>query len=95
MAPDGNNTKQVQVLKEISSSWANWVWMGHIQKEDAWYYYQSTVKRSLEYLLLATTLMEDECRSIKHLALTATLNATELASDFPWCVFSRPSEYMG
>eukprot|EP00957_Ditylum_brightwellii_P061886 4696518-Ditylum_brightwellii.AAC.1 len=39
VAPDENNTKQVQVLKDILSSWANWVQMGHIQKEDAWYYY--------------------------------------------------------
>eukprot|EP00957_Ditylum_brightwellii_P030631 2321216-Ditylum_brightwellii.AAC.1 len=39
--------------------------------------------------------MEDECRSIEHPALTAALNATEMASNFPWCILSGPSEYMG
>eukprot|EP00957_Ditylum_brightwellii_P092537 7046939-Ditylum_brightwellii.AAC.1 len=93
--PDGNNANQVQFLREISSSWADQVQTDHIQKEDIWYYYQSTMKRSLEYPLLATTLTEDECRSIKHPALTATLNATGLASNFLWHVLSGTSEYMG
>eukprot|EP00957_Ditylum_brightwellii_P174904 13317750-Ditylum_brightwellii.AAC.1 len=92
LAPDGNNKKQVEVLKEIPRGWADRIRMGHIKKDDAWYYYQSTVMKSSEYSLLATTLTQEECRSIENLTLTVALESAGLPSKFPRKVMCRPSQ---
>eukprot|EP00957_Ditylum_brightwellii_P161785 12317965-Ditylum_brightwellii.AAC.1 len=58
MAPDGNNTTQVKELSKITSQWANRVRSGYIKKKDTWHYYSTTIKKSVEYPLVATTLGE-------------------------------------
>eukprot|EP00957_Ditylum_brightwellii_P130684 9969616-Ditylum_brightwellii.AAC.2 len=95
MAPDRNNKKQVQVLKDIIRNWADWVRSGHIREEYAWFYYQSTVKKSLEYPLLATILTAAECTLIKFPALSVALKSAGLASNFPWDVLYNPQEHLG
>eukprot|EP00957_Ditylum_brightwellii_P173356 13198823-Ditylum_brightwellii.AAC.1 len=39
LAPDGNNKTQVAELMKVVANWVDRVWLGHIRKEDAWYYY--------------------------------------------------------
>eukprot|EP00957_Ditylum_brightwellii_P195111 14866448-Ditylum_brightwellii.AAC.1 len=53
------------------------------------------VSRCLEYLLLATTLTEEQCTSIEAPALKVALQGSGLASNFPWLVLFRSSRYMG
>ena len=45
--------------KAITTSWYNRVRTGHIRKVDAWYYFQSTFKMSLEYPLVETAMTKN------------------------------------
>eukprot|EP00957_Ditylum_brightwellii_P011042 837156-Ditylum_brightwellii.AAC.1 len=95
LAPDGNNKTQVAEFKKVVANWMVRVWSGHIRKEDAWYYYQTTWSKSLEYPLLATTLTEKEYRSIEAPALKTALQCSGTASNLPQRVLFEPSKYMG
>jgi hypothetical protein len=95
IAPDGNNEEQVKQLRKKTEQWADRVRSGHLPKTDAWYYLQSTIKRSLLYPLLATTLTEKECKHIEAPALAAGLQAAGLPSNLPRSVVYGPDEYLG
>eukprot|EP00957_Ditylum_brightwellii_P152459 11605870-Ditylum_brightwellii.AAC.1 len=69
MSPNGNSKVQVEKLEEKTKQWADRVRSGHIKIGDAWHYYQTTIQKSLEYPLLATTISEKDCRRIKQPAL--------------------------
>ena len=56
IAPDGNSEVQVKELRKKTEQWADRVRSGHLPKADAWHYLHTTIKRSLLYPLLATTL---------------------------------------
>eukprot|EP00957_Ditylum_brightwellii_P202996 15332764-Ditylum_brightwellii.AAC.1 len=79
----------------VVANWVDRVWSGHIRKEDAWYYYQTTLSKLLEYPLLATTLTEKECRSIEAPALKMAIQCSGTASNLHWCVLFGSSKCMG
>eukprot|EP00957_Ditylum_brightwellii_P187297 14264619-Ditylum_brightwellii.AAC.1 len=56
-------------MSKLTNRWAARVQLGYIQKEDAWHYFQMTIKKSLEYPLVAISLTEDECKRIESPAL--------------------------
>ena len=58
ISPAGSSNEQKKQLMTITTAWYDRVRSGHIIKADAWYYYQSTVKKSLEYPLVATTMLQ-------------------------------------
>ena len=95
IAPDGNNNTQVKELRKITESWADRVRSGYIKKEDAWYYFQTTVKKSLEFPLVATTLTKEECRKIESPALKVALQCSGMPSNFPRDILNGPEEYLG
>eukprot|EP00957_Ditylum_brightwellii_P194511 14815757-Ditylum_brightwellii.AAC.1 len=71
LAPDGNSKQQVKKLQKKTEEWADRVRSGHIPKVDAWFYYTTTIQKSLQYPLLASTLSEEECIKIETPVLTA------------------------
>eukprot|EP00957_Ditylum_brightwellii_P061300 4652601-Ditylum_brightwellii.AAC.1 len=60
MSPNGDSEVQVKKLEEITKQWADRVRSSHIKIGDAWYYYQTTIQKFLEYPLLATTISEKD-----------------------------------
>ena len=61
LSPDGSNNKQIEVMREITTSWAEKARTGFMRKTDAWQAMIMTVTKKLEYPLIALTLTEQEC----------------------------------
>jgi hypothetical protein len=83
LAPNGDSTTQTKELLALTTAWADRVRTGHLKQGDAWTYYQTTIQKSLEYPLLATTLSEEQCRKVEQPALTVALHSSSLPSNFP------------
>ena len=64
LAADGNNTTQVNEMRIEAEVWQDKLRVGHLNRSDAWLALNTTVTKSLEYPLLATTLSMDECTHI-------------------------------
>lgn len=60
LAPDGNNKDQVAALREKAEQWAELIITGHLEREEAWRALNTTILKSLEYPLTATTLTQQE-----------------------------------
>lgn len=95
MAPDGNSKEQVRQLRKVTEEWADRVRSGHIMKADAWHYYQTTVKKSLEYPLVATTLSMKQCRYIEAPASTQAPKSSGLLSNTSKPVLQGNADHLG
>eukprot|EP00957_Ditylum_brightwellii_P071247 5415925-Ditylum_brightwellii.AAC.1 len=95
MALDGSSTKQRIELEKITTAWAEQVRTGHLKVSDACHYYQTTIQKSPEYPLLATTLSEKECRKIERPALEIALKRSSLPSNFLGDVLTGLPQYLG
>lgn len=95
MAPDGSSKQQATVLREKAEKWADRVRAGHIKSEDAWHHYVTTIKKTLEYPLVATTLSQSQCKHIEAPSLAAALQSSGLPSNFPRDVIRGSSDLLG
>lgn len=95
MAPDGSSAKQAKVLQEKAKQWADRVRSGHIRQEEAWHYYETTIRKSLEYPLVASALTSKQCRHIKAPALKVALQSAGLPSNFPRDVLRGTPKLLG
>ena len=57
---DGNNKEEINKLRHKTEEFAKQVRTGVINKWDAWYAITSTIMKTLEYPMLATTITETE-----------------------------------
>ena len=73
LSPDGSNDKQIEVMRGITTSWAEKARTGYMSKTDAWQAITMTVMKKLEYPLIALTLTEQECNKIMAPALAIGL----------------------
>ena len=95
LAPNGDSTTQTKELLALTTAWADRVRTGHLKQGDAWTYYQTTIQKSLEYPLLATTLSEEQCRKVEQPALTVALHSSSLPSNFPRDILYGPKGKLG
>ena len=64
LAPDGNNKAQISAMKEKMKMFAENMRVGHVNKHEAWVNLTQIAMKSLEYMLPAMTITEDEYKSI-------------------------------
>ena len=83
LAPDGNNTKAVEELRQKSQKWKDLVDTGYLKGSDVYLALHSTIYKSLQYLLPALTLTEKECRWIASPMLSAGLSGSRINRNFP------------
>ena len=95
LAPNGDSTTQTKELLALTTAWADRVRTGHLKQGDAWTYHQTTIQKSLEYPLLATTLSEEQCRKVEQPALTVALHSSSLPSNFPRDILYGPKGKLG
>ena len=81
--PDGNNKKQITVMREVTVKWVEKVRTGAIDKRDAWQALTQTIMKKLEYPLLALTLTEDEGDFIMAPILNSGLPSAGLCRNIP------------
>lgn len=64
LAIDTTHHTQIKHIRRISDKWLEKVRLGLLTRFDAWTYFNSTVMKTLEYPLLALTLIEAEQNKI-------------------------------
>jgi hypothetical protein len=95
LAPDGNNEDQVEALIERAEQWAELITTGHLERTEAWRALTSTILKSLEYPLTATTLTIQETRKIFAPVRQAALPASGIVRTFPSAIAHAPLQYQG
>ena len=83
LAPDGNNKKMIEYLKEKTENWSDMIRTGHLNRKDAQQALESTIMKSVEYSLPAMTLKEEECKSIMKPVMTAGLPNMGICRHYP------------
>ena len=43
LSPSGNQTQQIQVMKDITQTWADKIWVGYLQRGEVWVVLQTTI----------------------------------------------------
>jgi hypothetical protein len=62
--PDGKMKEQVQYLRAKTVKWRDAVRTRRVNAYEAWYCLNSTIMKSIEYCLMATTISESEMTHI-------------------------------
>ena len=94
ISPDGSSHEKRIRLHQTTSSWADRVRSGHVRKSDAWFYLQSTVKKSIEYPLVATAMKSSQCKYIESIALCTALKASGFPPNAQIDIVAGPSSLL-
>lgn len=74
MAIDANNYIQVKHMIRIVDEWSEKVRVGHLGRFDTWTAFNTTVMKTLEYILFALMLTEEVCSKIMAPVLSRELS---------------------
>jgi hypothetical protein len=94
-AMDGNNKEQIAQLHKKMSEFAECIRTGFLSKNDAWHSIQTTIMKTLEYSMIATTIQEKEWEYIMAPMLKVGLPRAGFARTFPRAVLYGPSLVQG
>ena len=95
LSADGNNRSQVQRMTDAAIQWQEAVRVGRLNRSDAWIGLRTTILKTLEYPLAATTLTKQECKSIMAKVLDVSLPAGGVWRHMPRAVVHGPIDQMG
>jgi hypothetical protein len=95
LAPDGNNKAKVEFLRQRVDEWADQIRTGHLPRQLVWESMHTTIMKSIQYPLPATTLSEAQCRSIMAPLLAQGLSGTGVVRTLKRDVVYGPLKYQG
>jgi len=90
IAMDGNQDKQIDIMKKKAQVFAAQISTKKVSRNDALYFF---VSKTLEYPMAATRLAEDQWNDTVRPALQATLNTVGMTKSFPHKVLYCPDLY--
>ena len=76
MTMNGNKEKQIEVLRAKVVNWASLVRRGNCSQDVMWYSFKVTISKQIDFVLLAHTFTEEEC---KHILAPAIMVACQRA----------------
>jgi hypothetical protein len=82
IAPDGNQTRAFQEMRNVAVKWADQIRVAYLQKHDAAYALKTTILKKLEYTLPALSLTEIQCKAIMAPVLKAALRNLAIITIF-------------
>jgi hypothetical protein len=94
-AMDGNNKEQIAQLKKKTEDFAECMRTGYLSRNDAWYAINTTIMKTLEYPMTATTIGEKEWEEIMVPLLDTGLPRSGMSSKFPRDVLFGPTTVQG
>jgi hypothetical protein len=94
-AMDGNNVEQIAQLRQKTEDFADSMRTGYLSKNDAWYAINTTIMKTLEYPMTATTIGEKDWESIMVPLLKAGLPRAGISSKFPRDILYGPTTVQG
>ena len=80
---DGIQDDQKEYLRRKTVKWKDAIRSGHLQKDDAWYCLQSSIMKTVEYPLMATTLSKKDINYIMAPVLSGALGKTGVQRKMP------------
>ena len=95
LAIDGSNNVQVKHMRKIAETWYDKVRTGHLTRGDAWTALTTTILKTLEYPLLASTLTQKECSYIMAPVLQGGLSKMGVCKTMPRVLVYGPIKYTG
>ena len=82
-------------LLQASQLWQAQIQAGHLSHADAWYALNHTIMKSVEYPMMATYLMKEQCEIIMRPFLNAGLSASGICCKIPRDIVWGPLRYQG
>ena len=95
LAPNGNPSKCVSVLKQKAVDWGLKVRLGNHSPVEAWTAIHTNISARLKYPLPACTLTEKECKSIMYPAIKAALPISGIIATVASDVRDGSVSYLG
>jgi exonuclease III len=93
--PDGVMKQEVNYLRSRSKAWADSLRTKRIRKDDAWYCVNTSILRTIEYPLTATSLTAKQCAYIMSPILKAMLPTIHVQRNMPRVLLYSPHRYQG
>jgi hypothetical protein len=81
--PDGKMTDEVKYLKGKVYEWCDGICTKRLHPNESWHCVNSTIIKTLQYLLTATTLTEQQCKEIIRPILKTALALCNAQSNLP------------
>ena len=94
-AMDGNNQLEIQALRKKTEDFAESMRTGFLSKADAWYALNSSILKTLEYPMVATTISRKSWEYIMAPILKVGLPRSGIARNFPRAVLYGPKSLQG
>jgi hypothetical protein len=95
LAPDGNEIAEFKYLRSVAEEWRDKARTGHLSRPAAWLNLTTTVLKTLQYPLAATTFTEKQCTAIMAPVLEARLATSGICRTFPRDLVYGPLKYQG
>jgi hypothetical protein len=95
LAMDGNNTAEIEKLLDKSKEFAEYIRTGRMTRTDAWYAFNFTIMKTLEYPMVATTLTEAEWNKVMSPLLAAALPTSGINRKYPVVIVYSPLQFQG
>jgi hypothetical protein len=94
-SPTGNEDAQFKYIRDIVSKWASRIKTSHISRKDTLKAIRTTIGRTLEYPLPATSLQEHQCNKIMSMFLNIALPKMGYVQTMARSIVFAPAELMG
>ena len=95
IAGDGNWREQCKQLEKKARQWANNLNKGHLNHTKTTIAVQTTIMKSLEYCLPATTMTKNQCNKVMKALLPSTLPRMKVVRSINRDAVQLPIEYNG
>ena len=95
VAPNGSSQEHTAQLRKITTSWANRFRSSHTRRENAWHYFQTTIKKSINHPLMVITMSKSQRSQVESPALSTALQASGLPLNFQIDTLAGPSYQLG
>ena len=90
MCPNGDHSKMLQELRQVSARWASKIQAGNPSREVAWTALHKTISAKLKYSMPISTFSEEECKYIMAPAIAIGLQKSGICSTFPTAARHAP-----
>ena len=95
LAPDGNNKAQFEYMRDKVQDWADKIRTGHLPRHLTWQSLVTTILKSIQYPLPATTLSKEQCKKIMAPILRDGLSCSGIVRTIPRALVYGPKKYQG
>ena len=92
---NGDMTAEVKYLRKKAEAWATIVREKQCNKEDMWYTMNSTIMKTIQYPLMATTMSKAQLRTVMAPILTEGLHKIRQQKNMPRALVYGPKKYQG